>query len=211
MLYVGAGDQVFVRTAAAPSPLRASATYPGAGTTREVSSIAINPTNPQNAFAVDSTNVYRTTNAGGSWTNITGNLLALVPGTLRSMAFSTSNAGGSLIVGSDNGVFIAPGPAFNTWTVLGTGLPRAPVYDLDYDRADQLVVAGLLGRGAWTLSFQAPPPGPGVAGAIDAGLDLRCEDLPECQISRKLLPTISFKLHLIRTYRFLGRREVQCF
>jgi len=163
MLYVGSGDQVFVRTAAAPAPLRASAAYPGAGTRREVSGVTINFTNPQNAFVVDPRNVYQTTNAGSSWTNITGNLLALTPGTLRSIAFITSNPGGSVIVGSDNGVFIAAGPAFTTWATLGTGLPRAPVYDLDYDRTDQVLVAGLLGRGAWTIRLQESAPNSAMA------------------------------------------------
>lgn len=149
MLYVGSFDQVFVRTAGS-SPLTASPTYPGAGTSRRVQGVTINPTNPQNAFVVDETNVYRTNDAGASWINVTGNLLMLAPGSLRSVAFSPSN-NGSVIIGSNNGVFIARGPTFTTWTVLGTGLPRAPVYDLDYDSADQILVAGLLGRGAWTI------------------------------------------------------------
>ena len=130
MLYVGSSDRVFVRTAAPPSALTQSATYPGSGTGRQVVGVTINHSNPQNAFVVDETNVYRTGDAGANWTNVTGNLLTLTPGVLRSVAFSTSNPGGDVIVGSDNGVFIAHGPGFTTWAVLGTGLPRAPVYDL---------------------------------------------------------------------------------
>ena len=154
MLYVGSGDRVFVRTAAAPAALTQSATYPGTGTGRQVAGVTINNTNPQNAFVIDGTNVYRTGDAGASWTNVTGNLLTLTPGTLRSVAVSTSNPDGSVIAGSDNGVFVAQGPAFTTWAALGTGLPRAPVYDLEYDATDQILIAGLMGRGAWTINLE---------------------------------------------------------
>lgn len=155
ILYVGSGNRVFVRTAAPPAALTQSATYPGTGT---VSGVTINNTNPQNAFVVDATNVFRTADAGGSWANVTGNLLTLTPGTIRSVAFSSADAAGSVIVGSDNGVFFAPGPAFNTWAVLGTGLPRAPVYDLEYDATDKILLAGLLGRGAWTINLEDRTP-----------------------------------------------------
>ena len=158
MLYVGSLDRVFVRTAAPPAALTQSATYPGTGTGRQVAAVTINNTNPQNAFVVDATNVYRTGDAGASWTNVTGNLLTLTPGILRSVAISTSNPDGNVIVGSDNGVFVAQGPAFTTWAVLGIGLPRAPVYDLEYDAVDQILISRADGprrldhksRGAYT-------------------------------------------------------------
>lgn len=152
MLYAGSGDRVFVRTAAPPAALTQSATYPGTGTGRPVMGVTINHSTPQNAFVIDPTNVYRTGDAGAAWTNVTGNLLTLTPGVLRSVAFSTNNPTGAVIVGSDNGVFTARGPFFTTWAVLGTGLPRAPVYDLEYDPVSKLVIAGLMGRGAWTIS-----------------------------------------------------------
>jgi len=168
VLYVGSGDQLFVRQAAG-AQLRASARYPGAGTRRDVFGVTINFTNPLNAFVVDSENVYQTRDAGTSWTNITGNLFAQRPGILRSIAFSTSNPAGSIIVGSDNGVFIAHGPAFTTWAMLGDGLPRVPVYDLEYDPVDQILVAGLLGRGAWTMNLRQTPVNPGMAINVDPG------------------------------------------
>jgi hypothetical protein len=152
VLYVGSGDRVFVRTAAPPAPLTQSTTYPGSGTGRQVLGVTVNRSNAQNAFVVDGTNVYRTTDAGATWSNVTGNLATLTPGALRSVAFSTINPFGAVIVGCDNGVFIARGPFFLTWSALGTGLPRAPVYDLQYNPVGQVLVAGLMGRGAWTIS-----------------------------------------------------------
>lgn len=179
MLYVGSGDRVFVRTAAAPSPLTQSATYPGTGTGRQVAGVTINNANPQNAFVIDGTNVYRTANAGANWTNVTGNLLTLTPGTLRSVAVSTSNPDGSVIVGSDNGVFTAPGPTFTTWAALGTGLPRAPVYDLEYDATDQILIAGLMGRGAWTINLEERTP-VDVAMVLDLSGSMLSPACPTC-------------------------------
>jgi hypothetical protein len=158
VIYAGSGDDVFIRTAAAPGAPVLSAAYLGNGTGRQVVDIAVNRTNAQNAFVIDATNVYRTATAGASWTNITGDLLTLSPGTLRSVEFSTSNAAGRVVVGTDRGVFSATGPAFNVWTALGTGLPRVPVFDLAYNATDEVIVAGTMGRGAWTISLDERTP-----------------------------------------------------
>jgi VWA domain-containing protein len=158
MLYIGSGDQVLVRNAAPPAALAASAAYPGSGTGRAVVDIAIDPANPLIAYAADATNVYRTPDGGATWANITGDLATNTPGAFLSLAYSTSNTDGSLIVGANNGAFIARGPAFTTWTPVGTGLPRAPVSDLEYDAVDEVLVAGLLGRGAWTVNLDERTP-----------------------------------------------------
>jgi hypothetical protein len=158
MLYVGSADQVFVRAAAPPAALTASAAYPGAGSGRLVASIAVDPANAQRAFVIDTGNVYQTTDGGGTWTNITGTLATLTPGELRSVAFSTSSADGSVVVGANNGVFIGRGPTFTAWVAAPAGLPRVPVFDLEYDVVDQVLVAGLLGRGAWTLNMSERNP-----------------------------------------------------
>jgi len=157
-IYLGSGDRVFVRTAAAPAALTASATYPGAGTGRQVVDVVIDPRDAQSAYAVDATHVYRTINSGGAWTDVTGDLMAQTPGAILSTAFSTSNADGSVIVGAANGVFIARGPTFTAWLPVASGLPRAPVYDIEYDATDQVLAAGLFGRGAWTVNLDERDP-----------------------------------------------------
>ena len=153
MLYVGAGAGVFIRTAAFPAALQRSAAYPGG----EVAGVAIDPGNPRVAYVIDPSRVHRTANAGQTWSDITGNLAALAPGELRSIAYST-HLQGALVVGSDAGVFMALGPAFSTWGRLGDGFPRVRVLSLEYDAADRVLLAGTLGRGAWTLTFPAVAP-----------------------------------------------------
>ncbi|NOT01686.1 MAG: RTX toxin [Phycisphaerales bacterium] len=148
MLYVGSASRVLVRTAAAPAAL-APSTYAGGA----VVDLAIDPGAPNTAFAADATRVYMTANAGATWTDVTGNLAALTPGTIRSLVFR-SGLNRAVVIGTDTGVFIAPGAAFNSWSRLGDCLPRVPVYDLDYDPTDRKFVAGTLGRGAWLLENQ---------------------------------------------------------
>jgi hypothetical protein len=148
VLYVGSGAQVLVRTAAA-GPYAASA-YPG-GT---VTGIALNPEDWQEAFVTDAASVFRTTDAGASWTNVTHNLQAFTPGLLRSAAFILAGPG-AVMVGTDRGVYALKLDG-TVWDSLGTGLPNAPVFELDYDVARDKLMAGLLGRGAWVLTPLAP-------------------------------------------------------
>lgn len=157
ILYLGSGDDVFIRSVAGTAPTPSTA-YLGRGTGRDVVDIVVDRNDPDLAFAADRMTVYRTTNGGSSWNDITGNLLTLTPGNVLAIALSTSNPGRSVIVGSSNGVFVSRGPTFGTWTRLGTGLPGAPVYDLAYDASDEVLVAGLLGRGAWTINLHEVHP-----------------------------------------------------
>jgi hypothetical protein len=150
VLYVGSGTQVLVRTTGAGS-LTPSA-YPGGGT---VAGIALNPEDWQEAVVANSGGlVHRTTDAGATWSNITNNLNALNPGTLRSVSFVQAGPNAA-IVGTDRGVFAL---ILNTsnWDLLGTGLPNSPVFELDYDIGRDKLTAGMLGRGAWILTPVAP-------------------------------------------------------
>jgi len=46
---------------------------------------------------------------------------------------------------------MSDGTAPAVWMRLGKALPNAVVMDLHYDATDDLLLAGTLGRGAWTL------------------------------------------------------------
>jgi hypothetical protein len=154
ILYVGSGAQVLIRDAAAPDALTASAAYAG-GT---VQGIALDPDDSQSAYVIDNDQVFETTNEGGAWADITGNLMTLTPGTLRTIAYIPNGTDDMLAVGTDFGVYIAAGPAFNVWSKLGTNLPPVMVLDLEYDRADGILLAGTLGRDAWTFNLSERDP-----------------------------------------------------
>jgi hypothetical protein len=83
----------------------------------------------------------------------------LRPVVLRSIAYCRGKGRGQgfVTVGSNAGVFMAAGPGFADWTRLGAGLPNAPVFRLQCSDADGILLAGTLGRGAWTLDLTKMP------------------------------------------------------
>ncbi|MEM8930573.1 MAG: RTX toxin [Acidobacteriota bacterium] len=113
--------------------------------------VTVDPSNPAQAVAIDSSTVRWTTNTGGAWTNVTNNLAAYDTGTLRSVMYVERAAGDVVVVGADRGVYFAEADNdFAYWINLSQGLPNAPVYDLDHDPTSDQLTAGTLGRGAFS-------------------------------------------------------------
>jgi photosystem II stability/assembly factor-like uncharacterized protein len=116
-----------------------------------------------NVFVANHDQVLGSSDAGAHFADITGNL-APAAGMLRSLEFISVGNQNFLLAGSDQGVFFTLGSALGTWQELGgTTLPNVPVLDLDYNVADDLLVAGTLGRGAWQITgvsaLLVPEPG----------------------------------------------------
>jgi hypothetical protein len=171
VIYVGGGtggniDRVFVRAAAAPAPFTELTSYPGRGSGREVNGIALDPQNYKSAYVVDPSHVYFTANTGASWTDVTGDI---APGgrfaartDLDSIEFVRHAGASAIVVGSGHQVLISRTSALGTWNQLGTGLPNAHVERLIYNAASNILVAGLLGRGVWSINdpLGGPTPAP---------------------------------------------------
>lgn len=160
LIYAGVGNQVFIRTTAGGALAATAGAFPG-GFVRDV---IVDPNDWRIAYAADNNQVFRTTNAGASWTEITGDL---VNNDIRSLEFITG-ANPTLLAAGNGGVFQMLLSATGTWTQLGLNLPEVVVYDMDYDRADDALVIGTLGRGAWLFAnaslgdqFSNPVPGSG--------------------------------------------------
>lgn len=160
VLYVCSGSAVFLRTTAGAALTQTAALPAGAGTLVDV---VFDPDDSRSAYVIDSNQVFRTTDAGATWTDITGNLAEFGAGDFNTNAFVAGAPRKLLLVGTDAGVFVSfSSSGFTSWNRLGTGLPNAPVADLVYDVADDVLVAGTLGRGAWTITnlknlTQLPP------------------------------------------------------
>jgi photosystem II stability/assembly factor-like uncharacterized protein len=140
---------VLLRTTAGAG-LTPTATLPNATDLRDV---VLDPNDWRNAYVVDNNRVFRTNNAGGAWTDITGNLRDTGAGNFNTAEFVAGTFNRLLLVGTNAGVFVSfDSSGFTNWVKLGTGLPNAPVWDLDYDVSDDVLLAGTLGRGAWTIT-----------------------------------------------------------
>lgn len=146
LIYAISGVNVFARTAGSGPPVLTAAS-PG-GTLRD---IAVDSEDWQKAFVINSSGqVFSTINTGASWTNITGNLASGATD-LRSIVFVPGSPS-AIVVGGVNGVFRMATDNVGVWNQFGSGLSNAPVFDMDYDSADDTLVAGTLGRGVWKLN-----------------------------------------------------------
>lgn len=119
------------------------------------------------AVAVDAKHVWLLeVAANGAITalDITGNLGGMTP-EFRSVEIVSRDGKLTVVVGGRDGVyalnidhlptFTAQNPVDADWVRLGGGFPNVLVTDLDYDASDDVLVAGTLGRGAWSLPHAA--------------------------------------------------------
>jgi hypothetical protein len=169
LVYMGVGASVRYRSADG-QPFTTLPNYPGSAPL----DLTVDPQNSRRLFVLDSSDrVWATFNLGASWINLTSNLASLAPtgiSDLQTIAFvgnSTNYDNAILTVGGWGGAFALRSPGLagttTTWADMGTGLSNAVVMDLRYDAKDNILVAGTLGRGAWSLSnpgSEVPAPGP---------------------------------------------------
>ena len=118
-----------------------------------------------NAARIGTGVVFKSTDAGESFTDISGDL----PRVQTNTVLLHKDAAGKkqLIVGTDLGAFIASDTSGTTWAPLGTGLPNVPVAMLRFKPKASVdepttIFAATFGRGIWTYELPAvitPPPG----------------------------------------------------
>ncbi|MBS1859160.1 MAG: hypothetical protein JST11_27550 [Acidobacteria bacterium] len=136
---------------------------------RTVTRVAVDPVNPATAWVVYSGfaastavqgYVFKTTDGGATWTNVTGNL----PATPVNDIAIDPDVPDTLYLGTDIGVQMSnDGGA--TWSTLGNRLPNVVVHALALDRRARVLRAGTHGRGVWEIAL--PLAGQSLAPAID--------------------------------------------
>jgi photosystem II stability/assembly factor-like uncharacterized protein len=151
VLYYGAANVVYRRAQAGTLATATATPFPGG----EVRDIALAPRDHDTAFVVGPTSVHVTRDAGASWKDLTGNL---EDASLRSIVIVELPLGiHAVIVGGLTGVsftWLFPNQTIDpVWFELGSNLPAAPVWDLDWDGTDRVLTVGTLGRGAWQAKF----------------------------------------------------------
>jgi hypothetical protein len=148
LLLAGLDAGLWLRSGGIGAPVPVGG-YPGVLTIRD---LTVDPEEWTRMFVADAATVYASEDGGASWSDITGNLGALGASDLRSILYIAAPGDDLLVLGSRQGVFVSTAADFSAWGTLGSGLPTVPVFDLDYHPAADLLVAGTMGRGAWSLA-----------------------------------------------------------
>lgn len=116
-----------------------------------VKSIEVHPTNPGEVYIAYSGyqagKVYRSTNSGFSWTNITGSLPNIPT---HKILYKTGTMDGELFLATDLGVYYRT-DSEGDWVQLGQGLPNVIVNDIEIHYATNLLRAATFGRGVWEV------------------------------------------------------------
>lgn len=112
--------------------------------------ISVSKTNPQLAWACFSgfasgVKVFKTENAGQSWTNISANLPNIPVNTIVHDPNSNKNV---IYIGTDAGVYYTYDGA-NTWTLYSNLLPNVIVSELEIHTDSNKLFAATFGRGIW--------------------------------------------------------------
>lgn len=152
VIYIGAAGKLLLRSAKQGLPTEVVA-YPGSAPV----GIAIGPGSWQRAFVLDALgHVFDTRDGGASWRDLTGNLASLT-GDLRAVevfAPAYPIVGEVIFVAGYGGVFVCKNPGSGKlafWQKHGSDFPNAVVTGLHYSAADDVLIAGTLGRGAFSL------------------------------------------------------------
>jgi VCBS repeat-containing protein len=150
LIYAASGANVLRQTAAGGG---FTTTLPGGGGT--IRGVTDNPTNWATVFTIDDNQVFESTTAGAAWLDVTANLTSISAADFRSIAYVHGTFDDALVVGTSSGVFYAHVSGLGgaaSWSKFGSNLPDVIAYDLDYDAADNVLVAGTFGRGAWQVN-----------------------------------------------------------
>jgi hypothetical protein len=153
VFYVGAGNHIFHRVSGSIVQLTA---YPGF----TIRTIVMHPQNYRQVFVADASNrVWGSFDEGASWVELTGNLSSLTDQVATiEVASRGIGLGNQILIAGGFGAFQLrnPAEAEEDWEEIvdepSREISNALLQDLHYDSTDNVLVAGTLGRGAWTVS-----------------------------------------------------------
>ena len=124
---------------------------------REVKRVAVDPADADTAYAVfggfdvqtpdTPGHVFRTTDGGGSWEDISANL---PDAPLTSVVVDSRPGHAGVYVGGSLGVWVLE-DGVDEWAPFGTGMPFTIVTDLVLNPDTGVIAAGTWGRSVWIM------------------------------------------------------------
>jgi hypothetical protein len=105
-----------------------------------------------NTFTGGGNHVFRTTNEGANWVDITNNLPDIPTWSVQ----VDTDTNKTVYISTEAGVYSSPSP-YTTWAVYGTGLPNAQGVDLELNRSLHALGLATHGRGAWEILTSSGP------------------------------------------------------
>lgn len=194
---------------------------------RYVSSVKASPANPDRIFVSQTgyksndfaPRIHRSDDLGVSWTSVSGDLpnlavndLVILPGHQDTVIFAATDGG---VYGTTNGGL--------HWERLGTGIPLVPVYDLEFNPAQQTLVAGTFARSIHTFSLDSLQLGQNSSTFTPNGYALpslsispnpasghaflRVENLKSNQQAEVIITDLTGKQIYRKTFRGFGKHE----
>ena len=140
-IYVTNGDSIFVTKNHGQSWTDRTSNLAGLGS---IVDLEVDPRNRDTIYAVRAAfgggKVWRSTDAGRTWVNITNDLP-----NLPTWRIVIDPRNGFLYAGTDEGVFFSTNGG-DAWNRFGVGLPMVQVRDLDLNLISNTLVAGTFGR-----------------------------------------------------------------
>ncbi len=163
-LYVGTSDgKLWTNSVAVPTLWKdISKDLPN----RYVTSVQTSPTDSQTVFVTHSgykdnvftPHIHKSTNGGLTWQAINGNL---PPFAVNDLFVLPKQKDSILVAATDGGIYASTNQG-EFWQRLGKNMPYMPVYDIEWDEQNNLLVAATHGRAIMTypidsLLYKAPP------------------------------------------------------
>lgn len=118
-----------------------------------LSYIDVNPTNSATVYVtcsgyLDGEKVYKSVDAGTTWTNISGSL----PNIPVNCIVCVGGSDGKLYVGTDVGVFYRD-DNIGDWIPYFNGLPNVIIKEMEINQTSNELIAGTFGRGIWKTNL----------------------------------------------------------
>ncbi|MFZ1704906.1 MAG: hypothetical protein WAT79_11210 [Saprospiraceae bacterium] len=132
--------------------------------------LSISPTDPNTIWIVrtgynSGSKVYKSTNGGSTWTNISGTL----PNLAANCIIYQNNTADGIYVGMDVGIYYRDN-TMSDWELYNAGIPNVEIFDLKIKYNTSEIMAATYGRGAWKSPLRGSDVCPGPSNVVPTNL-----------------------------------------